>query len=155
MKYYLLSLIVIVSLAGCASPGGEEATARQALSEFFGYLNSAEYDKAVALYGGDYLMLREWNPEMDLQNYAGLLENGCKINGLQCLKIRSATLKDQYLDIFIFSVEFNNPDGTLFTRGPCCGADATQQPPESQFGVRVQKTLDGKYLVLDLPVYLP
>jgi len=155
MKHLILLLTVLALLAGCAAPGGDEAAARQALTEFFGYLNSAEYDKAVDLYGGDYLMLREWNPEMDLQNYAGLLENGCEINGLQCLEIRSATLKDQYLDIFIFTVEFNNPDGTLFTRGPCCGADETQQPPESQFDYRVQKTMDGKYLVLELPVYVP
>jgi len=155
MKHLILSILVIVLLAGCAGADGNETAARQVLTDFFKHLNQAEYDQATALYGGDYVTLREWNPEMDPQNYLGLWENGCQLNGLQCMEIRSATLKEKYLDIYVFTVEFNNPDGTLFEQGPCCGAVESDQPPVSKFDYRVQKSVEGKFLVLDQPVYLP
>lgn len=155
MKKLILFLCTLALLTGCTAGSGDEAAARQALTDFFNHLNKSEYDQAAALYGGDYVSLREWNPEMDTQNLAGLWENGCRFNGLQCLEIRSATLKEQYLDVLIFNVEFENPDGTLFTQGPCCGADESEQPPVSQFEYRVQKTLDDKFVVLDTPPYLP
>ncbi len=155
MKQLILSLCMLALLTSCAATDGDEIAARQVLTDFFNHLYKAEYDQAVALYGGDFEMLREWNPEVEAQNFASLWENGCELNGLQCLPIRSATLKGETKDTFVFTVEFNHPDGTLFTLGPCCGEDETQQPTVSQFDYSVQITADGKFQVLDLPVYVP
>jgi len=54
-----------------------------------------------------------------------------------------------------FTVEFGNEGESLFVRGPCCGANATDMPPQSQFDYRVVRDCKGKFLVLDLPVYVP
>lgn len=62
--------------------------ARSALISFFELLNYREYEKAAALYGGEYQGLREWNPLLDPQDHAALLKNGCEINGLQCLHVK-------------------------------------------------------------------
>jgi len=35
-------------------------------------------------------------------------------------------------DSYVFQVKFNNPDGSLFILGPCCGASETGMPPVSQ-----------------------
>jgi hypothetical protein len=64
------------------------------------------------------------------------------------------TLKNQADDIYFFAVEFSLPDGALFVRGPCCGADETQMPSTSKFEYRVQAA-NSKYFVLDMPVYVP
>jgi len=44
--------------------------------------------------------------------------------------------------------------GQLLVVGPCCGADATQIPPVSQFEFTVQRH-KGVFLVLDPPVLMP
>ena len=54
---------------------------------------------------------------------------------------------------FKFTVEFINDDGTLFVQGPCCGTEA-EEPPQSQFTFTVKKA-DNRFLVEDLPVYVP
>jgi hypothetical protein len=53
-----------------------------------------------------------------------------------------------------FTVELANPDGTPFSRGPCCGADPQTNPPETGFTFTLQE-VDGGYRVLNLPVYVP
>ena len=58
-------------------------------------------------------------------------------------------------DEFTFIVEFNNPDGNLFVRGPCCGTTETEQPPVSKFEFAVQKMMDGQFKVMTPPVYVP
>jgi hypothetical protein len=55
---------------------------------------------------------------------------------------------------FKFLVEFNNRDGSHFELGPCCGEDPNSRPPITQFEFNVVKTGD-RYLVQDLPVYVP
>ena len=55
---------------------------------------------------------------------------------------------------FKFVVEFSWDDGSLFVRGPCCGASETDMPPQSQFTVLVIK-VDDRFLVQQLPVYVP
>lgn len=45
-------------------------------------------------------------------------------------------------------------DGTLFVQGPCCGATETEEPPQSQFTFTVKKA-DNRFLVEELPVYVP
>lgn len=130
--------------------------ARSALVSFFELLNHREYEKAAALYGGEYQVLRESNPLLDPQDHSALLKNGCEINGLQCLRVkRIADEKMVSLAEYHFTVEFMNNDGTLFVRGPCCGANETDMPPESQFGYTVVRSCVGEFLVVELPAYVP
>ncbi len=126
------------------------------LKSFFSLLSKGHYAEAAGLYGGSYEMLVSFNPEIGMNDQAALWQNGCQINGLQCLTVRSAELVRMDVDIFVFVVEFNGAGGSLFVREPCCGADETQSSlPVSQFEVRVQKTVDSKFMVLDMPVYVP
>ena len=130
--------------------------ARNALLSFFDLLNHREYKKAAALYGGDYQGLRDWNPLLDPQDHAALLKNGCEINGLQCLQVkRIADEKVVSPAEYHFTVEFLNRDGSLFVRGPCCGGNATDFPPESQFAYTVIRNCAGEFLSVQLPVYVP
>jgi hypothetical protein len=53
-----------------------------------------------------------------------------------------------------FVVEFENEDGTLFVRGPCCGETEAEMPSQSRFPYAVQR-IDGEFQVMNLPVYVP
>jgi hypothetical protein len=116
--------------------------AREALFQFFSLLQAGRYDEAIAYYGGDYDVLRDWNPNVPADDYAQLFENGCTVNGLQCLAIRTV---DPGVELeggmYRFMVDFAAPDGSAF------GA-------ERQFTYTV-KQVDGKFLVQELPVYVP
>jgi hypothetical protein len=135
-----------------SSTAGE---AQEALIKFFELLNSKQYAEADSLYGGRYEGLQDNNPGIDLSDHVKLLENACEINGHQCLLARKVTFKSLQGDTYIFQVEFSNPDGSLFVRGPCCGANETDMPPESEFEYKVTRTVEGKFVVMDLPPYVP
>ncbi len=130
--------------------------ARQALVKYFNALNVADYAEAANLYGGDYQVFRDNNPDIPGDNYAGLFEAGCTVNGYLCnLAIRNevhvaAISNDQ----FRFSVELQNPDGSLFILGPCCGASEEEFPSISQFDFIVKQSNQG-FVILTLPVYVP
>ena len=142
------------SKAETSSEGLEKA--RNALTSFFDLLSQREYERAAELYGGDYQGLRDWNPLLDPQDHATLLTNGCEMNGLQCLRVkRIVDEKVISLAEYHFTVEFMNQDGSLFVRGPCCGASETDMPPESQFAYTVFRNCTGEFLVVELPVYVP
>jgi hypothetical protein len=74
---------------------------------------------------------------------------------LQCLEVRSAKFEQQVGDSYIFQVEFSNADGSLFVLGPCCGSNATEMPPVSQFEYTVMRNPDGKFVVMNMPPYVP
>jgi len=77
------------------------------------------------------------------------------INGLMCLGIKTIVGEEEVLATeFRFIVEFMNDDGTLFVRGPCCGATEKEMPPQSQFAYTVKK-VEGRFLVQELPVLVP
>jgi hypothetical protein len=154
MRLIILLFLIVVLVAACNSAVQEWEAARQALVDYFSALDQGQYAWAISLYGGSYEPLVEMNPDIDSFDLDRLWENGCTLNGLQCLPVRSATIKEQTDNTFVFTVEFNNPDGSRFVLGPCCGADATQMPPVEQFTYQVDKK-DGKFLVMDLPVYVP
>jgi hypothetical protein len=123
----------------------------EALHRFFLLLHDERYAEAVNYYGGSYDVLKDWNPEVS--DPATLFKNGCTINGLQCLRIKSLWPADLVSPTeFRFTVEFMNADGTTYTRGPCCGA--TDTPPQTQFVYTVKKVGD-EFLVQELPVYTP
>lgn len=174
----VISLLVIIILcSGCGMTGNlqtqnpaatavEEtstsqpptlgANAEETLKKFYGLLNEGDYEDAISLYGGSYEILQGWNPDMDPGDFAGLFQMACEFNGLMCLKVRdivSITTTDER--DFLFEVEFANPDGSLFVRGPCCGATEEEMPSESVFLVEVDCADDGTCLVLTLPPYVP
>ena len=149
-------------ISACTPADGTETSseglekARKALTAFFELLNQREYEEAAALYGGDYQGLRDSNPLLDPQDHVALLTNGCEINGLQCLQVKRIVDENVVSSAeYHFTVEFINQDGSLFVRGPCCGENATDFPPESQFAFTVIRNCAGKFLVRELPVYVP
>jgi len=130
-------------------------SAREALIAFFSLLHAGRYSEATDYYGGTYDILRDWNPDVDEDDHATLFKRGCTGNGLQCLRIRIIVCEEQVSPTeFRFMVEFMNEDGTVFVRGPCCGASEEDMPPQTQFTFTAKK-VDNRFLVQDLPVYVP
>jgi hypothetical protein len=124
-------------------------SARQALSSFFQDLYDGNYKEAALYFGGSYGSLTSMNPDLPATDFAGLLENGCTNNGLQCNLVREIIKEEQISpQEFKFTIEFSNDDGSLFT------LDATGQPLQSQFEYTVIKDGDS-YLVQELPQYIP
>ncbi len=154
MRLIILLFLIVVLMAACNSAVQEWEAAQQALVDYFTALSQEQYSKAIALYGGSYESLIAMNPDINSFDLDRLWENGCTVNGLQCLAVLSATLKEQVGNTFVFTVEFSKPDGSRFVLGPCCGASETEMPPVGQFEYRVEKINDG-YRVLDLPVFVP
>jgi hypothetical protein len=155
---FLLFFSVIL-LASCSNPSvnneKELATAQTTLESFFTLLAHGAYEQAAGLYGGDYEGLRRMNPAIPADDYASQWKNGCASNGYQCLEIKNvlkANMDDQ--GIFHFIVEFNLGNGNLLVVGPCCGADATQMPPLTQFEFTVRRN-KGVFLVQEPPVFVP
>jgi len=133
-----------------------DGSAHDILVQFFDHLNAGSYEEAVNLYGGDYQLLVDQNPETDPSDYALLMKNACMYNGFQCLKIKLAGIEYKPSpDEYVFGVQFQNEDGSVFVLGPCCGASETEQLPVSFFEIRVMKNTEGEFLVLDMPPYMP
>jgi len=161
-------LLILLLLMGCAAsqPASPTQPARTSLPStageaydtllnFFTSLHTRKYTGAVALYGGEYEQLQVFNPEIDPADHVALWTWACENQLLRCLDVRSATFKELRGDTYVFQVEFNNPDGSLFVLGPCCGANETEMPPVSQFDYEVATMPAGKFVVLNLPPYVP
>jgi hypothetical protein len=119
--------------------------ARDALQRFFSALHEGRYAEAAARFGGDYSMLQEWNPTVDPDDHAKLLELGCEVNGLVCLPIGSITKEVRVSESDdSLTVEFIEDDGSVFSH----------EAVGSQFDYVVRKA-GYRYLVLGLPIYLP
>jgi hypothetical protein len=130
--------------------------AQQALISFFSYLHEGKYDLASTLYGGEYDVMRDNNPNIDPDDHPALFKNTCTINGFQCLEVRKSTLLDHPSPAeFRFNVEFSNEDGSLFSRGSCCGDDNPNNVEQTEFIYTVRFECTGKYHVLEMPVYVP
>ncbi len=161
MKHILIFFFLAALTASCATPApateinSDTAKAKDVLIQFFALLNAGDYAEAETHFGGSYEQLQGYNPDIDPSDHVTLWRHGCELNGLVCLSVHNATIEEQQGEAFIFQVEFNNPDGSLFVRGPCCGADETDMPPVSQFEYRVMKTSEGNFLVMDMPPYVP
>ncbi len=149
-------LLEILAQARTTPSPQEMQLARQALLAYFEALNAGRYQEAAALYGGDYQVLRDMNLSLDPNDYPALFRNACTINGFVCdLKVKNFVWETQLsVTDFRFTLELQNPDGSLFSLGPCCGASPDEFPPLTQFDFWVKK-VDGKFLVLDLPIYVP
>jgi hypothetical protein len=131
-------------------------SAQQTLVSFFVYLHAGEYKRAVDFYVGVYSSLQDLNPNVDPNDHAALFKNVCTVNGAQCLEVRQSTLLDQLSPAeFRFSVEFSNEDGSLYSRGPCCGDDSVKNDVQTEFIYTVRFACTGDYKVLELPVFNP
>ncbi len=130
--------------------------AQAALETFITLLNAEDYTGAAQWYGGDYLVLQDQHWNIDPLDHAGLFHNACQITGYRCYKLkRIVSAQIAGPGHFTFEVEFQNPDGSLWVMGPCCGGDATRFPPKSRFTYDVVLDCQGRYWVLDLPIYIP
>jgi len=157
--------LLIIFLTGCTpqpinspQPTSLPSTAgegQQTLIKFFSLLNAKKYAEADALYGGSYEQLQVFNPDADPSDHAALWTSACEMSGLQCLTVRTATFMNLRGDMYVFQVEFNDPDGSLFVLGPCCGTNETEMPPVSQFEYKVSRNTSGQFVVMDLPPYIP
>jgi len=153
-------------LAGCYSlippsdptsaPNTNQQDAQRALVNFFHYLHKGDYQSGAELYSGSYEWLIELNPDIDPIDFPALLERGCQQNGFMCLEVRSA---EAVLLLsskgYVFEVEFQLDDGSLFERKYCCGANETEKPPITKYQYRVLREEDGYWRVTDLPPYVP
>ncbi|MCX6070428.1 MAG: hypothetical protein NTU91_06160 [Chloroflexi bacterium] len=155
----IAALGAVVTACASATPvpaGADTVAAEETLSSFLSMLSAGDYAQAAALYAGPLDSLQAWNPEIDAQDVGGLIGYGCESRLLQCLSVRSIALVETPPgEEMVFSVEFSLSDGTLFVRGPCCGATSTEMPDQSTFTFRVQPKAGGGYAVLDLPPYVP
>jgi hypothetical protein len=166
MRHPVFFLIVVASLlVACAAPTPvtESPTdlehARQTLIDFFSLLSNGKYSEAVERFADDadtefYETTQRNNVDVDPADHAALMEAACT-HQLRCMEILNVVSSEQISDTeFVFTVEFANPDGTLFVLGPCCGSDETEMPPVSQFEYRVEK-VGSEFFVHGSPVYVP
>ena len=167
-KYFLLLFFTFLLLSCAPQPLNPTPTqpaltslpstasdAKNVLVNLLTRLHTKDYAEAVPLYGGEYEQLQVFNPEIDPNDKLALWTWVCDNQLLQCLEVRSVTFKEQVGDSYIFQVEFNNADGSLFVLGACCGANETEMPPVSQFEFSVARTADGKFVVMNTPPYVP
>jgi hypothetical protein len=159
------SFVVAFLAAACAAPPPEptpslppldDKLARQTLEAFLTALHEGRYSDAVPLYGGPYDTMRDHNPSVPYDDLAALMRNACEINGAACLLPTTLAFQEMtpYAE-FLFLVEFQNADRSLFIRGPCCGASPADQPPQSVFLYVVTISPEGTFLVMEMPPYVP
>jgi hypothetical protein len=139
---------IVTTTAPTAQPSTTAAEdleqARSALVSFFSALHGGRYTEASMLFGGSYADLTNFNPMIPVDDQAQLLQNACTVNGFQCLEIQNIVAARAVSPTeFVFAVEFQNEDGSLFT-----------QPTQAQWNYTVEKIGD-QFLVQELPVYLP
>ncbi len=157
----LLLWTMTLALATCTGGGmlealpSEQARAREALQSYFEALHSGDYSQAAGFVDGGLDVVADMNPSIAISDTAALLRAACTGNGFQCLAVRRIVSEREIVPgTYRFDVEFENADGRLFVRGPCCGASETEMPSQSVFAYDV--VLSGEaFKVQQLPVYVP
>lgn len=153
-KYCIVVVVLGTGFSACGPGRGQPEKAEQVLRSFFEALAQENYAAVDRYYGGSYDPLLAYNPALDPADTAALWRNACEINGFQCLEVRSVTFEERNeAGEYIFTVQFTEEGGALFTKGPCCGAEEGEQ--RSDFLFRVKQDPEGVFRVLDMPVYLP
>jgi hypothetical protein len=135
----------------------QEIEAAQAILEaYFSALASGQYGEAASLYAGDRELLAEMNPGLPPDDLEALFQAYCTINGGVCdLMIRNIVQGEQLTENTVrFTLELEKPDGSLFQFGPCCGDEGDFYYPMTQFEFHLRRD-NGRYQVLDLPIYVP
>ena len=161
----ILFLILLISLAACTPaartpppvpPTDLSLPARQALENFLVSLHLGRYEEAARFFGGSYEMMSSQNPQIDPSDQTALLQNACSNNGFMCLMWLSIELEQTLSEReFVFQVQFQMADGSLFVLGPCCGETETEFPLLSSFPFRVSTVEDGSLQVMDMVPYVP
>jgi hypothetical protein len=152
---FLIILVLILSACSLISPTSNEQEAEKTVTQFFQLLSTGDYSQAAGMYAGDISDLQYLNPSIDETEIETLWRNACTINGFQCLPIKRILNVEKFsLTEYHLRVEFQNPDGSLFLLGPCCGASEEEMPPVSQFDVYVIER-SGDYYLTSLPVFVP
>jgi hypothetical protein len=160
----LLALLLIactpqpISVPTPIPPTSLPSTASEAhdvLVDFLTLLHTKNFTEAAPLYGGEYEQLQVFNTEIDQNDHVALWTWACDHQLLQCLQVRSAAFRELRGDSYVFQVEFSNPDGSLFVLGPCCGSNETEMPPVSQFEFTVSRNTDHRFVVMNMPPYVP
>lgn len=150
---------LLTSCAGKSTPtlaADLQPQAEAALRDFYASLNSADYAKAETLYGGSYELLQTMNPEVNPNDHLTLFTNGCTMNGFQCLKVMDVSLTEKKSATeYVFTVKFQNADGSQFIQGPCCGQTEAESPSKPDFDITVSQNAAGQFVVMDLPPYVP
>jgi hypothetical protein len=126
------------------------------LMDFLGNLHNGKYAEAAQYYGGSYKTMIDHNPDIDPNDHAALLRNACTLNGVQCLRAKMIGLEDKVPgEKYVSIVEFLKKDGTLFMLEPCCGGEERSFPPQSVFHFLVKEVDQNKFVVMDMPPYVP
>ncbi len=134
----------------------DDILAKETLTAFLENLNAGLYEQADLLYGGSYETLVDFNPDIDPNDHAGLLDRACTINGIQCLQPNQIQLAEKISDNeFIFEVAFLKADGTPFKLGPCCGSEEAYPATQSVFIFTVKKLGPDQFVVMSMPPYQP
>ena len=157
--------ILLLFVASCVSQSSQLATkdklndeesALHVLQDFLGNLHNGKYDQAAQYYGGSYATMTDQNPDIDPNDHATLLQRACTINGMQCLRAKVIGLEEKFPgEKYVFSIEFLKEDGTLFMFEPCCAGEETNFPPQSVFHFLVKDVDQNKFVVMDMPPYVP
>ena len=131
-------------------------TALSVLEAYFNALNAGSYLEAARIFGGDSTPLLEFNPEIPQDDQEALFASACQTNGYLCdLQLGEILQSNRVSDLALqFTVTLNQPDGSPFELGPCCGDEQISVSPLREF-VYTIAWQDGLFQVLELPVYNP
>ena len=129
-----------------------EETASEVLITFFDHLRAREYAQAVRLFGGGYGIVRMWNEDVDPQDFQTLMLRGCEWNGFNCSLQVSQVLETEQISPLEYriQVEFQTEAGDLFKFYNMADPDAL---PKTSFTFTVIQDCDGKFYVIDWPIY--
>jgi hypothetical protein len=143
--------------------GSDRAKAKDALINFFAYLNAGQCDRAVPLFEpweegiGEHKSswegLSSFSFPEERNDLGKVLSNYCRSVG-SCLPVEVLDVQKIAEGKYSMRVQFIKKDGSVFVRGPCCGAKEEQMPSTTVFEYYVHK-LNGRYIVRTPPVYVP
>jgi len=86
----IANILVVLLLGSCITTVSKQDQACLALQLFFAELAGGKYEQAATQYTGSYETLISFNPDLSPRYHASLWQNGCKVNGLQCLTVHSS-----------------------------------------------------------------
>jgi hypothetical protein len=145
------------------APAHLVSSAEQTLKDYLDSMNRGAYDlsgyeRAVELYGGSYEQLVNNNPDIEINQRVALLRRACEQNGYTCLRLREVLSSEVFegesgVQEIRFTVNLMNPDGSVFALGPCCGEETGE--PQTEFVFTVRQVEKGRFVVLELPPYIP
>jgi WD40 repeat protein len=137
-------------------PVEEEDPARIFLLDHLDKLSSGNYaDAANNLVFSDASNIKDWLtsilPGVDVEDKAAVLEALCTDERFPCLPILGVTYEAQTLpDIFLFRVQFANPDGNPVVWPPCKDLPKEKYCDlRTEFDYTVQVQPDGSFKILD------